>query len=150
MSSPTVRITRIRDSVPLPTYATEGSVAFDITCPEDVLVPAHGAATVPTGLIIATPPGYMLLLAPRSSLFQKTGLRLANTIGIIDQDFCGPQDELSLSFWNPSDKEVQLHAGDRVVQGVLVSIARATWQEAPPAGDSSRGGWGHSGGYTAS
>lgn len=147
MTSLSVRITRVKDSVPLPTYATEGSVAFDIVCPEDVMIPAHGAATVPTGLIIATPPGYALVLAPRSSLFQKTGLRLANTIGIVDQDFCGPQDELSLSFWNPGEKEVQLKAGDRVVQGLLVTIARVDWKEGSPTGETSRGGWGQSGGY---
>lgn len=144
-----VRITRVRDTVPLPTYATEGSVAFDLVCPEDVLVPAHGATTVPTGLIIATPPGFALLLVPRSSLFQKTGLRLANTIGIVDQDFCGPQDELSLSFWNPSDKEVQIRAGDRIVQGLFIAITRAVWQEGPATRETSRGGWGQSGGYTA-
>lgn len=149
MTALSVRITRVKDSVPLPTYATEGSVAFDIVCPEDVTIPAHGAATVPTGLIIATPPGYALIFAPRSSLFQKTGLRLANTIGIIDQDFCGPQDELSLGFWNPGEKDVQLKAGDRVVQGLLVSIARVEWKEGPAQGETSRGGWGQSGGYTA-
>lgn len=150
MSSIPVRITRIKEGLPLPTYATEGSVGFDIVCPEDTVVPAHGIALVLTGLIVATPPGYMLLLAPRSSLFRKMGLRLANTIGIVDQDFCGPEDELGVSFWNTTEHDVCLHAGDRIAQGVLVSVARATWQETPVTTDASRGGWGHSGGYTSS
>lgn len=148
MSAISVRITRVRDTVPLPSYATPGSVAFDLCCAVDTIVPAKGIATVPTGLIIATPPGYALILAPRSSLFRKTGLRLGNTVGIIDQDFCGPDDELELSFWNPSEQPILLKAGDRMVQGLLVNIARAEWNEGPATSSTSRGGWGNSGGYT--
>lgn len=147
MSDLSVRITRLKDGIELPTYATSGSVAFDISVIEDALIPAKGTAMIPTGLIIATPPGYALLIAPRSSLFRKTGLRIGNTVGIIDQDFCGPEDELQIYLWNPTDQDVQIKPGDRLAQGLFVAIARATWNEAPAEG-SSRGGWGQSGGYT--
>lgn len=147
MSGLSVRITRLKDGVELPTYATAGSVAFDIAVAEDGVVPAKGTAMIPTGLTIATPPGYALLIAPRSSLFRKTGLRIGNTIGVIDQDFCGPEDELMLYLWNPSNEDVHVKRGDRLAQGLFVAIARAAWNEAPAEG-SSRGGWGQSGGYT--
>ena len=147
MSDLPVRITRLKDSVELPTYATAGSVAFDISVIEDGIIPAKGTAMIPTGLIIATPPGYALLIAPRSSLFRKTGLRIGNTVGVIDQDFCGPEDELFIYLWNPSDRDVHIKQGDRLAQGLFVAIARAIWNEAPAEG-TSRGGWGQSGGYT--
>lgn len=141
-----VRITRLRDDVTLPEYKTDGSVAFDVAASERCVLPAKQVTHVPTGLIIATPPGYALVLAPRSSLMKKTGLCLGNGIGIIDQDFCGPEDELKLVMWNPTDQEVVVEKGDRLVQGMFLPVERATWTEGLTEGKS-RGGLGSTGGY---
>lgn len=141
-----IHITRLREDIQLPSYATHGSVAFDLAPAESVLVHAHDSILAPTGLIIRTPPGYALVIAPRSSLFRAKGLRLGNTVGIIDQDFCGPEDELCLFLWNPTDHEVTVQKGERIAQGMFVAILRADWEEAP-AHTQSRGGWGSTGGY---
>ncbi len=141
-----VRITRTRPDVELPVYATDGSVAFDLATAENVIVPAHGTIFAPTGLIMATPPGYALLIAPRSSLFKKKGLRLGNTIGVIDQDFCGPEDEIHLYLWNHGDQPVNIEKGERLAQGFFVAIGKAEWEEGE-AHPASRGGWGSTGGY---
>ena len=142
-----IRITRLRDDVALPCYATDGSAAFDLAPAETVAVPAQQTVLAPTGLVIQTPLGYALIIAPRSSLFRKKGLRLGNTVGIIDQDFCGPQDELFISLWNPTDETVTVEKGERIAQGMFVAIARADWDEGP-ATARSRGGLGSTGGYT--
>ena len=144
-----LRITRLREDVLLPTYATTGSVAFDLAPADDVTVPAQSVASVGTGLVIATPLGHALLLFPRSSLFKKKGLRLMNTVGVIDQDFCGPEDELFLAFWNPTDADVTVMRAERVAQAMIVPIMRAEWDEGE-ATHPSRGGGGSTGGYQAS
>ncbi|MFA6429966.1 MAG: dUTP diphosphatase [Patescibacteria group bacterium] len=144
-----VHITRLREDIPLPTYATEGSIAFDLAPSETVTIPAHGLFAAPTGLIIASPTGYGLFIAPRSSLFKKKGLRLGNTIGVIDQDYCGPEDQLFLLLWNPGDTDVIVEKGERIAQGYFTPIQRAEWQEGP-AEKPSRGGIGSTGGYTKS
>ena len=54
---------------------------------------------IPTNLIIETPKNYMLMLASRSSTPIKLGLRVSNGIGIIDQDYCGPEDEIKLQVY---------------------------------------------------
>ncbi len=143
-----VRITRLREDVALPTYATSGSVGFDLAAAEAAVIPAHGHAFVKTGLVIATPPGHVLAIAPRSSLFRKKGLRLGNQLGIVDQDYCGPSDEILIFLWNPGTQDVAIEKDERLAQGLFLPITIATWDEGP-AHTESRGGWGSTGGYTS-
>ena len=141
-----IRITRLREDVSLPAYATAGSAAFDLAAAEAATVPAHGSYFVPTGLVIATPPGHVLLIAPRSSLFKKKGLRLGNNLGVVDEDYCGPEDEIKIFLWNPGETDVAIDKGERLAQGFFVAVTKSEWDEGPAA-DRSRGGWGSTGGY---
>src|SRR3954466_9652066 len=87
-----------RDShVHAPQYQTSGSVAFDIAAAKDVTIAGHRHALIPTGLVVATPQSYALLILARSSLFKKTGCMLANGVGLIDNDYCGDDDEIFVS-----------------------------------------------------
>lgn len=144
-----VRITRVREGIDLPNYMTNGATAFDFVSAIDVTIPPKTMVYVPTGLIIATPPGYALVIAPRSSLFRKKNLMMANGMGIIDQDFCGPEDEIQLPLWNPTETAVTITKNERLTQGMFVKIERAAWNESSPEG-SSRGGLGSTDGYNKS
>jgi len=143
------RITRIRQNVLLPEYKTTDAAAFDLAVCEGGIIEPGKTLMLPTGLVIEAPEGHMLMIAPRSSTFKKKGLRLGNTIGIIDRDYCGPDDEILLFFWNPGDQPVTIEAGERVAQGIFIPITRATWNEGSTS-PTSRGGWGSTGGYTES
>jgi len=140
-----VPITRVDPSLPLPAYATDGSVGFDLTTRLTTEVAPGGMARIPSNLIVATPPGYMLLVAVRSSTPRRTGLRLSNGIGIVDQDYAGPEDEIHIDVWNPTDQPVIVERGDRIAQGVFVSVAVATWDERKSPDAPSRGGFGSTG-----
>ena len=139
------RITRLRKDIELPEYKSKGAVAFDITICENATIAPGKAAFLPTGLIIQVPEGQVLVLAPRSSTFKKKGLRLGNTLGIIDQDFCGPEDELLIHLWNPGTEPVSVAAGERIVQGLFLPFTHIEWDEGEPLGKT-RGGWGSTGG----
>jgi dUTP pyrophosphatase len=139
-----IRITRTHPEAELPTYQTPGSVAFDIAVIEDTTIAPKSGAKIPTGLVIATPKGFALLIAARSSIFWKKGLLLTNGVGVIDQDFCGPNDEIKLSLWNPTDAPVIITKGERLGQGLFVPVERAEWLEGPAQGPS-RGGFGSTG-----
>lgn len=140
-----VRIKRIDTSLPLPEYQTKGAVAFDMYSRIPETLEPGETKLVPTNLIIKTPPGYMLMLAARSSLAKKKGLKMANSIGIIDQDYCGDKDELLLCLHNYSASPVTLEPGERLAQGTFVPIQRAQWQEVESMDHSSRGGFGTTG-----
>lgn len=140
-----VKIFRKNPSIPLPVYQTNGSVAFDLSPCEDAIIPPREVRLVPTGLIICTPPGQLLLIAARSSTPLKRGLMIANGIGIVDQDFCGPEDEIKLSLFNFTDQPVEIKKGDRLAQGLFLALDRIEWEEVNALHTKTRGGFGSTG-----
>ena len=119
-----VKIKRLDKSLPLPVYKTSGSVGFDISAREDIIIPPKSVALIPGNIIVETPPGYMLLIALRSSAPKKKGLHKPHGIGVIDNDYCGEEDEIKVQVYNSSDSEVKVEKGERIAQGIFVKIDR--------------------------
>lgn len=131
--------------MPLPEYHTEGSVAFDIYTREETTIEPHSFAVVPGNFILETPPGHMLVIAARSSSAKKKGLSMRNGIGIIDQDYCGNEDEIHIMLQNLTSDPVSVSRGERLAQGVFVKIEKADWQEVDSMAKTNRGGFGSTG-----
>jgi dUTP pyrophosphatase len=109
-------------------------------------VPPGQMALVPTGLVIEVPAGHFLGIFARSSTPLKRGLMVANGVGVVDPDYCGPSDEVKIAVFNVTADPVRVAAGDRIAQGLLLPVARAAWQEATGhLRDTSRGGFGATG-----
>jgi dUTP diphosphatase len=139
-----VTIKRIDTSLPLPTYATAGSVGFDLICREDIEVAPRKLARIPGNVIMQTPPGYMLLLTMRSSTPRRKGLLIPHGVGVIDQDYCGEGDELMVQVYNFRDEAVTVLRGERIAQGIFVPVTRVVWHEVDDVGKG-RGGFGSTG-----
>ncbi len=139
-----IKITRLREDVEIPKYHTNGAAAFDLASIDETIIPAKGFKLLPTGLVIATPKDHVLILAARSSLFKKKGLVLANGIGVIDSDYCGPEDQIFIAVYNPTDNEVKIDAQERIAQGIIIPIVKAEFIEADAQG-ANRGGFGSTG-----
>lgn len=140
-----IKIKRIDTTLPLPEYKTKGAVAFDLYSRTDEVIPPRSLKLIPANLIIETPEGYMLMIAARSSLAKKKGLMMANNVGIIDQDYCGENDELRLMLYNFTDTEIIIEKGERLAQGIFVKIEKGNWNEVSKMADESRGGFGTTG-----
>ncbi len=111
-------------TLPLPSYQTPGSVAFDLYSRLPIKIPPWQVTLVPLNVIIKIPKGYFLMIASRSSLALKKNLILANGVGVIDQDYHGEKDEIKAAVINFSQKEVVIEKGERIAQGLLVKIAK--------------------------
>ncbi len=140
-----LKLKRIDKSLPLPAYQTKGSVGFDLYARETVKIKPFEPTLIPLNTIVKIPKGYMLLLASRSSLPIKKGLMVANGVGIIDQDYCGENDELKLLVINFTKKEVIVKKGERIAQGIIVKIEKPEFEEVEKMGEKSRGGFGSTG-----
>jgi dUTP pyrophosphatase len=140
-----VKIKRVDKELPLPKFETPGSVGFDIYARETVVIKPNELVLVPTNLIIETPKNYMLMLAPRSSTYKRTGLILPNSVGIVDQDYCGEKDEILVQLLNIGAVEAEIKRGDRIAQGIFVKIDIADWAETDSVSKNSRGGVGSTG-----
>ena len=140
-----VRIRRVRDGVALPRYASPGAAALDLAAAEDVDVPSGEVRLVPTGLVIEVPQGMFLGIFARSSTPIKRGLMVANGVGVVDSDFCGPEDEVKVAVLNFTREPVHVFAGDRIAQALLLAAPRVAWEESAELRDQSRGGFGATG-----
>ena len=139
-----VAIKRIDTDLPLPTYATAGSVGFDLLCREDTEIEPRTIELVPCNVIVRIPDGYMLLLSMRSSTPRRKGLLIPNGVGIIDQDYCGEGDELKVQVFNFREEAVTVKRGERIAQGIFIPVMRVTWTEVSEVGQG-RGGFGSTG-----
>jgi len=142
-----VKIKRIDKELPLPIYETDGSGGFDILAREEITVPSKGIAMVPANIIVEVPKEYMLIVASRSSTPMKKGLMPPHGFGIIDHDYCGPNDEIRVLVYNFKEEEVLVNRGEKIAQGVFVHIDKFEWEEVDEIKEESRGGFGSTGGY---
>lgn len=139
-----ITIQRVDKELPLPAYKTSGAVAFDLVSRVSIVVPPGEVVYAPLNVIIATPAGHMLLLAARSSL-HKRGLMMANNVGLIDQDYCGANDEIVAPLFNITKQPVTIARGERIMQAAIIPITNVTWNEVDTIDTASRGGFGTTG-----
>jgi len=131
--------------VPLPSYQTAGAAGFDLASSVDMTVAPGRVTLVPTGLVIEVPAGHLLAVFARSSTPLKRGLMVANGVGVVDPDYCGPQDEIKIEVYNFTSQEVAIRRGDRLAQGVILPCVRADWREETESTAPTRGGFGTTG-----
>ncbi len=139
-----VKIKKLHPDAVIPKYQTEGSVGFDFHSVEDVQVKPGEFKLIRTGLAVATPPGFMLMACPRSSTYKNFGLVMVNSVGIIDQDYCGNEDEIRIPVMNIKNYDSYFIKGTRFAQAVFVQVGKFSFLETEDMGQS-RGGYGSTG-----
>ncbi len=137
-----VRIKRIDKSLPLPVYETGGSVGFDLIAREDKVIQPDSIELIPANAIVEVPKGYSLIVASRSSTPRKHGLTKPHGIGIIDQDYCGKEDEVRIQMMNFTKQPVMIKKGTKIAQGLFVRVDRFEFEEVDDVLKESRGGFG--------
>lgn len=140
-----VEIRRIDPELPLPAYHSAGAAGFDLFCREERVVAPGEVALLPANVVVATPPGYMLIITARSSTPRRKGLLVPHGIGVVDHDYRGDEDEIHVQVYNFTAAPVAVARGERIAQGIFVPIARATWLEVERMDAPTRGGFGSTG-----
>ena len=138
-----LRLVRVRENVPAPTFATDGAAGLDFYIPEEFFEKAADGSirfgffnakrgALPLGWKVAIPPGYVGLLFIRSGVSTK-GLSLMNAVGVIDSDFRG---EVTALLRADRDRAI---IATRIVQMVIVKAERPTLEEVENLDDTTRG-----------
>ncbi len=141
-----VKIKLVDKTLPLPTYQTEGSVAFDLYARKTTIIKPWQPTIIPANVIIEVPKGYFLMLASRSSTPIKKHLMVANGIGVIDEDYHGDKDEIGVQVLNFAKEDVMVERGERIAQALLVNIAKVVnFEVVESIKKDSRGGFGSTG-----
>lgn len=80
------------------------------------------------GVVIELPKGFEAVLMPRSSAFKKWGILQTNSIGEIDQSFCGPNDVWKMPVM--ATRNVVIPKGTPIAQFKVQLSQKATmWQK---------------------
>lgn len=116
------------DKIDFPMYATEGAAAMDLrACIETpTTLPPGGRALFKTGIAInMMDPGLVAIVASRSGLSLKHGVRVAQGIGVIDADYHG---EIAVILANDDDEPHVIQPGDRIAQLLFQPVIQVALQ----------------------
>ncbi len=106
----------LNDTIACPDYATEGAAGMDLrACLSAPLTLAPGERRlIGTGIALdMQDPGLVAIVASRSGLSLRHGLRVAQGIGVIDADYHG---EISVILANDGDQAYTITPGERIAQ----------------------------------
>lgn len=139
--------TKLTDDAITPTYATPGSAAMDLYVRSDhpsLYVSDGRPAIFGTGLAFAVPEGWVMKIYSRSGHGFKQGIRLANSVGIIDSDYRG---EVKICLTADAGGGLLINQGDRIAQAILEPAPRLELIEVDhlPATTRGAGGFGSTG-----
>ena len=130
-----IKVKRFMNGVLLPKMGSAAAAGMDFYQPESVIIEPHQTQYVTLGLAMEIPKGFMLMLAPRSSM-SKTPLVVPNSFGVIDADYRG---EIKGIFKNTSDNAYLIQKGDRLLQGILVPVGALKLLEVNSLTETARG-----------
>lgn len=139
-----IEVRRVDKNIPLPSYGTEGAAALDCYVREEAVIAPKSIGYAMLNIAMKVPKGHFALLAARSSL-HKRGLMFANGVGIVDEDYCGDNDEYRAILFNFTDEPVTVAKGDRIAQVVVLPYDKVNVREVDTLGAPDRGGLGTTG-----
>ena len=108
--------------IKLPTRATEHSAGYDFYSPVDITIPPHEMVMIWSDVKAHMYYDNALMIMPRSSM-GKQPVMIANTLGLIDQDYYGNDStdgNIGFRLLNLGDTPYEIKVGDRIGQGIFI------------------------------
>lgn len=127
-----------------PLVQKEGSDWIDLRAAEEVKMSPNQFKLIPLGVSMKLPEGYEAHIVPRSSTFKTWGIIQTNHMGVIDESYCGDDDQWMMPVL--ATRAVIIHKNDRICQFRIVKKQpKILFQEVDSLGEESRGGFGSTG-----
>ena len=133
-----VLVKKLKPSVKLPSYKTNGASGMDLMAYIDksIELKPGESCLVPTGLSVAFPKEYEIQIRPRSGLAAKNNISILNTPGTIDSDYRG---EIKIILFNHGSENFIINNNDRVAQMILTPIIKMELEEVDKLPETIRG-----------
>lgn len=117
---------------------------IDLRAAEDIVLKTGQFKLIPLGVAMELPKGYEAHVVPRSSTFKNFGIIQVNSIGIIDESYCGDNDQWYMPVY--ATRNTVIHKNDRVCQFRIVEHQpKLTFEEVQNLNKNNRGGFGSTG-----
>lgn len=134
-------------------YFTEGMIPIekiekgdwvDLRAAEDIEMKAGEFRVIPLGVGMILPDGYEAHIAPRSSTYKNYGIIQTNSIGMVDNSYCGDGDEWKMAAYALRDAVIRKN--DRICQFRIVEKQpELEFVTVEHLKDTDRGGFGSTG-----
>jgi dUTP pyrophosphatase len=134
-----VKVKKLTPTARLPEYATDGSGAFDLFAPEAEQALPGLSTRIQIGLSFEIPEGHAMFVYSRSGHALKNRVRLTNCVAVIDSDYRG---EVAVMLSNEGPGILDIRAGDRIAQAVILPIPRIEFVEVDELSETERGAGG--------
>lgn len=117
---------------------------IDLRAAQDAFIRQGETCCIPLGVAMDLPEGYEAHIAPRSSTCAKWGIIQTNSVGIIDNSYCGDNDQWAMPVY--AIRDAIISKGDRICQFRIVKKQPGiTFHEVESLGNPDRGGFGSTG-----
>lgn len=137
-----IKVKYLADITPLKGYRYGDWI--DLRSAVDITLHKGDFAYIPLGVAMELPKGCEAIMAPRSSAAEQFGIIQANSIGIMDESFCGDHDEWKMPVIAIRDTTV--HKNDRICQfRVIYHMPLIQFEVVEELGNPDRGGYGTTG-----
>jgi len=129
-----LKIKKLHPNAKIPSYAHHGDAGFDLYVPEPITLQPGDRKTIPLGIAVEIPDGYVGLMFDKSSLSHKQVLK---TFGnVIDSGYRG---EIHAGLINQSGQTQTLEAGQKIIQMLIMPVMTVDIEEAEVLSESERG-----------
>ena len=117
---------------------------IDLRSAVDVHMKKGDFLLIPLGIAMKLPNGYEAHVVPRSSTFKNFGIIQANSMGIIDNSYCGDDDQWY--FPAIAMRDTKIKKNDRICQfRIIEKMKSVDFKEVDKLDEKSRGGFGSTG-----
>lgn len=117
---------------------------IDLRAAETVELKKGEFKLIPLGVAMALPKGYEAHIVPRSSTYKNFGVRQTNNMGVIDESYCGPNDQWF--FPALAERDTVINVNDRICQfRIMEHQPKIEFTESSLEDNTDRGGHGSTG-----
>mgnify|MGYP004579117769 FL=1 len=139
-----IQIKYFSDKIERLRYIDGKSDWIDLRAAEDVTLKAGEYKLIPLGLAMKLPKGYEAHVVPRSSTFKNFGVIQTNHYGVIDESYCGDNDQWFVPVF--ALRDTQIHVNDRICQfRIMEHQPEIVFEETDRLEGTDRGGFGSTG-----
>jgi len=139
-----IKIKYFSDKIEKLRYIEEKSDWIDLRAAKDIELKAGDYALIPLGVAIKLPHGYEAHVVPRSSTFKNFGIIQTNSMGVIDESYCGNNDQWYMPVYAIRDTNIRIN--DRICQfRIMEHQPTVVFDEVSKLENSDRGGFGSTG-----
>lgn len=140
----TIQIKYFSDKIEKLRYIDGKSDWIDLRSAEDIELKAGEFKLIPLGIGMKLPAGYEAHVVPRSSTFKNFGIIQTNHYGVIDESYCGDNDQWFVPVL--AMRDTVIHVNDRICQfRIMEHQPVISFEEVTALGKEDRGGFGSTG-----